>query len=151
MEIVAKVYVIANGEEFLKKLYSIMQECVPVIKDEAYYISRNTEIDGWIELEEKEYDVWERDDWDAMLEKCGEEVNENGAVIVVFSSPDSDTYEETASSTASGSVICCNTEMDWENLDSRLDEFKDQFEKSYKHGKELYKWFEKKVDFVSDI
>ena len=149
MEIIGKVYAVANGEEVLKKLYSIMQECVPVILEEGYYISRNSEIDGWLELEEKEYDVWDRDDWDAMLERCGEEVGEDGAVIVVFSSPDSDTYEETTSSTASGSIICCNTEMDWDNLDSRLDEFKDLFVDSYKHGEALYKWFAKKVDFMN--
>lgn len=151
MELTAKVYAAAKSEVLLKKLYSIMQECVPVIKQEGFYFSRNSEIDGWVELEEKEFDVWDRGHWDTMLERCGKEGTENGVVIVVFSSPDSDTYEETLSSTASGNVICCNTELDWDNLDSRFDEFKDQFISSYKQGEELYAWFEKKVDFMSGI
>ncbi len=36
MEISAKVYAIAKGEDKIKKLYSTMQECVPVIKQEGY-------------------------------------------------------------------------------------------------------------------
>ena len=73
MELTAKVYAAAKSEVLLKKLYSIMQECVPVIKQEGFYFSRNSEIDGWVELEEKEFDVWDRGHWDTMLERCGKE------------------------------------------------------------------------------
>lgn len=146
----AKVYAIAKGEDNLKKLYSIMQECVPVIKSEGYYFSKKTDIDGWVELAEREYDVWDIEDWEPMLERCGEELGEDGAVIVVYSSPDSDTFEQHTSTTASGEVIFCNTEYDFsdfENFDNRLNEFKEQFVKAYSLGESLYEWFEKKNDY----
>ena len=68
MELSVKVFAIAKGEDNLKKMYKIMQESVPVIEEEGYYLSKKTQIAGWVELEEREYDVWDRDDWDSMLE-----------------------------------------------------------------------------------
>ncbi len=150
MELSVKVFAIANGEDNLKKMYKIMQECVPVIDEEGYYLSKKTKVAGWVELVEREYDVWDRDDWDSMLEQCSEEMGEDGAVILVFSSPDSDTFDQHAATTASGDTIFCDTEYDYsdfENLDSRLDEFKEQFIGAYKQGEELYKWFEEKNEF----
>lgn len=150
MELSVKVFAIAKGEDNLKKMYNIMQECVPAIEEEGFYLSKKTQIDGWVELEEREYDVWDRDDWDYMLEQCGEEMGEDGAVILVFSSPDSDDFDQHAATTASGGTIVCDTEYDfsdYDNFDSRLDDFKEQFIGAYKQGEELYKWFEKKNEF----
>ena len=150
MELSVKVYAIANGESNLKKMYGIMQECVPEIEEEGYYLSKKTSISGWVELEDRQYDVWDRDDWDSMLVRCGEELGEDGAVILVFSSPDDDSFEQHAATTASGDIISCDTEYDFfdlENSDSRTDEFKEQFIEAYKLGEELFKWYEEKDEF----
>ena len=40
MELSVKVFAIAKGEDNLKKMYKIMQECVPVVEEEGYYLSK---------------------------------------------------------------------------------------------------------------
>lgn len=40
MELSVKVFAIAKGEDNLKKMYNIMQECVPAIEEEGFIFQK---------------------------------------------------------------------------------------------------------------
>lgn len=150
MEVSAKVFAIAKNEETLKKIYEIMKEHVPVIAEEDYYVCKPAGIDDLVQLDIREYDTCrfeesDPDNWEEMLRECGSEVGEDGAVIVVFRSPDSDTFEQHTTSTASGDVLFCDTEFDFSDFAAygqRMDDFKDQFTATYKSGEKYFQWYQ---------
>ena len=141
MEICYKVYAAAKGEENLKKIYCIMQECVKLVADEGCYSSKPIDIDGWLALETGEYstcrDHLPEDNWGKMINRVGTELSENGVVIIVHCCPESAILDFFLASSASGGTIFC----DATNELKRLEEFRRKIVGSYQLGEELFQWF----------
>ncbi len=140
METCYKVYAAAKGEENLKKIYSIMQECVKLIADDGCYSSKPINIEGWLALEEGEYctnrPFSPEDNWDGMLKRVGRELGENGVAIVILD------IGIHLASLVSGDIIFCDPGHD----PKRLDEFKSKLVSSYQLGEALYQWFIQEKD-----
>ena len=149
MDPIAKIHALAKDEDTLKRIFALMQEYLSSIKKNGHYFSKPAGFDDWVKLEIDEFKTTKYldhgyDDWDKMLEVCGSEIGEDGAVFVVYNHPDDSDYFEYASSTSYE-----DTNYSWGyDRDEVLEEFQESIIDSFDQGKRLYLWFAVEAGFL---
>ena len=146
----AKIYAIARDEDTLRLIYRKMQENLLSIRENGQYISQPAGLDDWVGLETEEFSTSgymerekDKDYWDKMLKECGNEIGEDGAVFVVFSYDENDSYYEFASTMPFADTIY----SDSLNLDRALSKFRTRFTDIYSQGRKLFRWFESQAGY----
>lgn len=144
MNPIATIFAIAKDENTLRLIFALMQEHLASVREKGRYISKPAGLDDWVKLEINGISTSGSSDddsnnWDTLLETCGSEIGENGAVFVVFSYPDTPEYVEYESSSSNEDLI----------YSEDLEELKEYVTDAFDDGERLYRWFAVEAGFLS--